>query len=113
MGGAKTLKVTLEDNIDSDEYTVTWKLYRGDKPGATLEDLTIVDNQVMTGNSSEFNPTSAEYDKIFKDAGEDNIEGRYYAIITNKLNGVTTTITGESATTAVPSPANMFVVTGD
>lgn len=113
MGGAKTLKVTLEDNIDSDEYTVTWKLYRGDKPNATLEDLTIVDNQVMTGNSSEFNPTNAEYDKIFKDAGEDNVEGRYYAIVTNKLNGVTTTITGESATTAVPSPANMFVVTGD
>lgn len=100
--GSKVLEVILKDNIDSDEYYVTWNLYRGDREN--LEDLPII-TQKISGNSSQFNPADEAYADIFANAGED-IEGLYYATVTNKLNGVM------SAPTEVPASAYMFVVTG-
>lgn len=102
--GQKNLEIVLQDNIDSDEYYVTWNLYRGDK-SVPQEDLPIVTYK-MTSNSSKFNPADAAYANVFKEAGEDDIEGRYYAVVTNKLNGVT------SAPTDIPATNTMFVVTG-
>lgn len=102
--GQKNFEIVLQDNIDSDEYYVTWNLYRGDK-SVPQEDLPIVTYK-MTSNSSKFNPADAAYANVFKEAGEDNIEGRYYAVVTNKLNGVT------SDPTAIPATNTMFVVTG-
>ena len=79
--GEEIISIEWEKVTDSDAFFVTWYLERKDK-----EDLEIITFEL--GNEeyiSTFNPT--EYlDKIEK-AGE-NIEGYYYALVKNKLNGV-------------------------
>ena len=90
-----------ESDIESDEFIITWKMYR---TMAGKEDLTIAVQKVRNVYSASFNPADELYKSIFEAAGED-LEARYYATIQNKLNGVTSAVTG------VPSPTNMFYVT--
>ena len=90
-----------ENDIESDEFIITWKMYR---EMAGKEDLTIAVQKVRNVYSASFNPANEMYKTIIEAAGED-LEARYYATIQNKLNDVT------SAVTEVPAPTNMFYVT--
>lgn len=103
LAGIKTLSVEWKDNIKSDEFYVAWYLYRGDK---NMDDLNIVTYKISNAFKSEFNPADVSYIPIFEAAGEDNIEGYYYAVVKNKLNGV------ESVYNEKPEQDKMFSVTG-
>lgn len=103
LAGIKTLSVEWKDNIKSDEFYVAWYLYRGDK---NMDDLNIVTHKISNAFKSEFNPADVSYIPIFEAAGEDNIEGYYYAVVKNKLNGV------ESIYNEKPEQDKMFSVTG-
>jgi hypothetical protein len=71
-----------------------------------MDDLEIAKFTVLGSvNESEFNPTEAKYAEIFTKAGE-NVEGYYYAIVKNELNGT------ESEYTAIPEQTDMFSVSG-
>ena len=75
------MSVEWEEVADSDAFFVTWYLERADK-----EDLEIMTFELSNEEYvSTFNPTKY-LDKI-EEAGE-NIEGYYYALVKNKLNGV-------------------------
>lgn len=102
LAGIKSLKVEWNDNIEFDEFYVTWYLYRGDK---NMDDLNIVTYKVSDAFKSEFNPADTVHAPVFTTAGED-IEGYYYAVVKNKLNGV------ESAYNERPEQDKMFSVTG-
>ena len=101
--GEKELVVAWEDNVQADEFYVSWYLFREDNK---LEDLHIITNKVG-GNvfSNAFNPTDELFIPVFEAAGED-VEGFYYAIVKTKLNGV------ESEFNARPAQDTMFSVTG-
>ncbi len=101
MEGNDVLSVEMGESIKFDEYEVTWKLWRGDKK---KEDLVIY-KEFISNRISEFNPTDEIFASIFEQNNED-IEGRYYAIVSTKRNGVS------SEATTVPDPDKMFVVTG-
>ena len=102
LAGIKTLNVEWENDIKSDEFYVSWYLYRGDKK---MDDLEIVTYKISGAFSSVFNPADSFYAPIFEAAGED-VEGFYYAIVKNKLNGI------ESAYNEKPERDKMFNVTG-
>jgi hypothetical protein len=104
LTGTKSLKVEWNENIESDEFYVTWYLYRGDKQ---MKDLEIATYKLANVFTSEFNPTDAIYASKFEESGED-IEGFYYALVKNKLNGV------ESAynESEKPKQDKIFNVTG-
>jgi hypothetical protein len=102
LAGIKSLKVEWNDNIEFDEFYATWYLYRGDK---NMDDLNIVTYKVSDAFKSEFNPADTVHTPVFTAAGED-IEGYYYAVVKNKLNGV------ESAYNERPEQDKMFSVTG-
>ena len=102
LAGTKTLTVEWDNAIKSDEFYVAWFLYRGDKE---MEDLPIVTYKVSNAFSSSFNPTDSMHTEVFVAAKED-LEGYYYAIVKNKLNGV------ESAYNERPEQDKMFSVTG-
>lgn len=102
LDGTKTLSVEWKDNIKSDQFYVAWYLYRGDKK---MEDLNIVTYKVSNTFKSEFNPADVAHVPVFTAAGED-IEGYYYAVVKNKLNGV------ESAYNEKPEQNKMFSVSG-
>ena len=71
-----------------------------------MDDLEIA-KFIVSGdeNESEFNPTEAKYAEVFTKAGED-VEGYYYAIVKNELNGT------ESEYTNIPKQTDMFSVSG-
>lgn len=100
--GREIMSVEWDNNIQSDEFYATWFLYRGDKG---LPDLEITTQKLSNVFISEFNPVDESYSAIFEAAKED-VEGYYYAIIKNKLNGV------ESAYNSRPEQDKMFSVTG-
>lgn len=100
--GNKTLSVEWKNNIKSDEFYIAWYLYRGDKK---MDDLNVVTYKVSNKFKSEFNPADTAHAPVFAAAGED-IEGYYYAVVKNKLNGV------ESAYNEKPEQNKMFSVTG-
>ena len=102
LAGIKTLSVEWKDNVKSDEFYVAWYLYRGDKK---MDDLNIVTYKISNAFKSEFNPADVAHAPVFEAAGED-IEGYYYAVVKNKLNGV------ESAYNEKPEQDKMFSVTG-
>lgn len=102
LAGTKTLSVEWKDNIKSDEFYVAWYLYRGDKK---MDDLNVVTYKVSNKFKSEFNPADIAHAPVFAATGED-IEGYYYAVVKNKLNGV------ESAYNEKPEQNKMFSVTG-
>lgn len=103
--GTETLKVEWDNDIDSDEFYIAWFLYRGDQGDPTLPDLPFEVQKVSNVYSATFNPTDSHNRAILEAAGE-NVEGAYYAIIKNKLNGV------ESAYSEIPAWDKMFVVLG-
>lgn len=102
LAGEAMLSVEWNNNIESDEFYVDWYLFRGDKD---MNDLLITTNKLSNAYISTFNPTDALYASVFTEAKED-LEGYYYAIIKNKLNGV------ESAYNSRPEQDKMFSVTG-
>jgi hypothetical protein len=109
LAGTKALSVEWDNGIKSDEFYVAWYLYRGDKK---MDDLNIVTYKISNAYSSVFNPADIFHAPVFEKAGED-IEGFYYAVVKNVLNGV------ESAYSAGPvdaegklDPNKMFNVTG-
>lgn len=102
LAGTKVLSVEWDNDIQSDEFYVAWYLYRGDKK---MDDLNIVTYKISNVYSSVFNPADVAHAPIFAAAGED-IEGYYYAVVKNKLNGV------ESVYNEKPEQDKMFSVTG-
>ena len=75
------MSVEWEEVADSDAFFVTWYLERTGK-----EDLEIITFELSNEEYvSTFNPT--KYLAKIEEAGE-NIEGSYYALVKNKLNGV-------------------------
>ena len=102
LDGSKSLKVKWNDDIKSDKFYIDWRLYRGDK---NMDDLTIVTHEVSNVFSSIFNPADTLHASKFEEAGED-IEGFYYAVVRNELNGVKSTFNEK------PAQDKMFNVTG-
>ena len=100
--GREIMTIEWNNNIESDEFYVTWYLYRGDK---NMEDLELATFKISDAYISNFNPIEKKYSDIITSAGED-VEGYYYGIVKNKLNGV------ESAYSERPEQINMFSVTG-
>ena len=101
--GRETISIIWNNDIEADNFHISWFLYRGDKG---MDDLEIAKFTVLGSvNISEFNPTEAKYAEIFTEAGE-NVEGYYYAIVKNELNGT------ESEYTAIPEQTDMFSVSG-
>lgn len=98
--GDKVLTINWETDIESDEFYVTWYLYRG---GKDLPDLELDTFKMSDIYTSSFNPTEPKYKSKFEEAGE-NIEAYYYATVKNKLNGVI------SAASYVPEQEKMFSV---
>ena len=96
--GARVLSIGLDPNIRSDEYFVTWKIYRENK-----EDIELTTQRLKGVYTTSINPTDPIYAEVFEKAGED-VEAVYYATVINKLNGVT------SAPTEVPNVDYMFHV---
>lgn len=104
LNGTKSLFIEMSDIIPYDEYEVTWMLYCGDDPSGDKEDLQIA-KFYTTDRISTFNPADLIYSNIFEE-NEVDVEGRYYAIVRTKRNGVF------SESTEKPSADNMFIVTG-
>ena len=98
--GNKALTINWETDIESDEFYVTWYLYRG---GKNLPDLELDTFKMSDIYTSSFNPAESKYTSKLEEAGE-NIEAYYYATVKNKLNGVI------SAASAVPMQDKMFSV---
>ena len=83
--GVQTLAIEWDSTVQADRFTVVWYLSRELKDE---EDLAFPAQTIENAYTSEFNPTEERYAKIFEDAEED-IEGYYYAVVSNTLNGVT------------------------
>lgn len=99
--GDRVPTIKMTGLIPYDEYEVKWMLYRKDAD-ENAEDL-LVHTNYTTNNEIKFNPL--DYAEILEENGE-NVEGRYYATVAIKRNGLT------SAHTTVPDRKKMFVVTG-
>lgn len=93
------MSIEWEPDIESDGFEVTWYLYKD----SAEKDLEIVTYKITDEYISTFNPT--KYLEVFEKAGENNIEGFYYALVKNKFNGV------ESDYSEKPEKVNMFLVT--
>lgn len=93
------MSIEWESDIESDGFEVTWYLYKD----SAEKDLEIVTYKITDEHISTFNPT--KYLEVFEKAGENNIEGFYYALVKNKLNGV------ESDYSEKPEKVNMLLVT--
>ena len=93
------MSIEWESDIESDGFEVTWYLYKD----TAEKDLEIVTYKITDEYISTFNPT--KYLDVFEKAGENNIEGFYYALVKNKLNGV------ESDYSEKPEKVNMLLVT--
>lgn len=92
--------VRLDDTVESDGYTVSWFLNEGDQ-----HHIIVDDEKVPVGTfSASFNPKNYA-DKI-KEVSVENpdIDGAYFAIVTNHVNGST-------KATLKPEYADMFKVT--
>ena len=96
--GERVLTIGLNPNIESDEYFVTWKIYREKK-----DDIEITTQRLKGVYITSLNPVDPVYAEVFEKAGED-VEAVYYATVVNKLNGVT------SAPTEMPNVDYMFYV---
>ena len=102
MSGKEVMSIEWNSDIESDEFYITWFLYRGDK---NMKDLEVATFKMTDAYVSTFNPTDKKYADVIEAAGED-IEGYYYAIVKNKLNGI------ESAYNEKPEQIDMFSVSG-
>ena len=76
------LMIAWDNDIQSDEFYVSWFLDRSKK---NLADLEVITYKVSNEFESHFDPT--DYKEVL-DAAKEDIEGWYYALVKNKLNGV-------------------------
>ena len=92
--------IELDSSVDSDGYTVAWYLSSGD---LATQDAKITEKTYDKGVvKMSFNPKN--FEEIIVTASADNdIDGYYYAIVTNHLNG-------SSATTEVPDDSRKFKI---
>ena len=92
--------IELDPSVDSDGYTVAWYLSSGD---LAVEDAKITEKTYDKGvTKMSFNPKN--FEEIIVAASADNdIDGYYYAIVTNHLNG-------SSAITEVPDDSRKFKI---
>ena len=92
--------IQLDPSVDSDGYTVAWYLSNGD---LAVEDPKITEKTYDKGvTKMSFNPTN--FEEIIAAASADkDIDGYYYAIVTNHLNG-------SSAKTEIPDDSKKFKI---
>ena len=92
--------VRLDPNVESDSYTISWFLSEGDHTASIVED------QLLPAGtySASFNPKN--YAEQIKSVSIENpdIDGAYYAIVTNHVNG-------SSKSTSKPEYEDMFKIT--
>lgn len=97
--------ITLDDTVESDGYSVQWFLYEDTKGTPVTEEIELgydpVAKKVVTVAS--FNPLDYQ-DVITNISADKDIDGAYYAIVTNHVNGST-------ATTVAPDYEDMFKIT--
>ena len=92
--------IELDSSVDSDGYTVAWYLSSGD---LAVKDTKITEEDYEIGvTKMSFNPKSFE-DIIVAASADNDIDGYYYAIVTNHLNG-------SSATTEIPDDSRKFKI---
>ena len=91
--------VYMDANVESDGYTVSWYLSEGDKNTPIVEDIVLAPGVLK----ASFNPKDYE-EVIVEVAADKDIDGAYFAIVTNHVNG------SQSATTA-PEYEDMFKIT--
>lgn len=92
--------IQLDPSVDSDGYTVAWYLSNG---SLTDPDPKITEETYDKGvTKMSFNPKN--FEEIIVAASTDNdIDGYYYAIVTNHLNG-------SSAVTEIPDDSRKFKI---
>ena len=92
--------IELDSSVDSDGYTVAWYLSSGD---LATQDAKITEKTYDKGVvKMSFNPKN--FEEIIVTASADNdIDGYYYAIVTNHLNG-------SSAATEIPDDSRKFKI---
>lgn len=100
-----SFEIKMDDAVKFDEYEITWMFYRQDMAGYTGPDTEIY-KELVTTNSSRFNPVSEQFDEIFAKHNIKDRDGSYYALVRTKRNGIF------SASTTRPDYGKMFVVTG-
>ena len=93
-------KIELDSSVDSDGYTVIWYLDSDTLTGAPFE----VDRKTYEPGITKmyFNPKNFA-EKIVAESTDNNIDGVYYAIVTNHLNG-------SEATTEIPDDSRKFKI---
>lgn len=92
--------IELDSSVDSDGYTVAWYLSSGD---LAVKDTKITEEDYEIGvTKMSFNPKNFE-DIIVAASADNDIDGYYYAIVTNHLNG-------SSAKTEIPDDSKKFKI---
>ena len=92
--------IELDSSVDSDGYTVAWYLSSGD---LAVKDTKITEEDYEIGvTKMSFNPKNFE-DIIVAASADNDIDGYYYAIVTNHLNG-------SSAKTEIPDDSRKFKI---
>lgn len=90
--------IVMDPNIESDRYSVSWYFVEGELNVPVVENI-LLEPGVL---KASFNPKN--YEEIILALGEQkDIDGSYYAIVTNHVNG-------SQASTEVPTFAEMFKV---
>lgn len=93
--------VEMSQSIESDGYTVSWYLNEGENDFLIAEDVPVKAGEF----TASFNPADPDYSVIISAVSADNdIDGAYYAIVTNHVNG-------EKASTKKPVYEDMFKIT--
>ena len=91
--------IQLDPSVDSDGYTVTWYLSNG----LAAPDAKITEETYDKGvTKMSFNPKNFE-EIIVAASADHDIDGYYYAIVTNHLNG-------SSAKTEIPDDSRKFKI---
>lgn len=92
--------IELDPSVDSDGYTVTWYL---DSDTLTGQPIVIDTKNYEPGiTRMSFNPKNFA-EKIIAESTDKSINGVYYAIVTNNLNG-------DIATTDIPDESKKFKI---
>ena len=92
--------IELDPSVDSDGYTVTWYL---DSDTLTGQPIVIDTKNYEPGiTRMSFNPKNFA-EKIIAESTDKSIDGVYYAIVTNNLNG-------DIATTDIPDESKKFKI---
>ena len=92
--------IELDSSVDSDGYTVAWYL---SNEGLTGSDIKITEETYDKGvTKMSFNPKNFE-EIIIAASADNDIDGYYYAIVTNHLNG-------SSANTEIPDDSKKFKI---